>query len=222
MVTAVSNTQALFDSLYGLFTVLAFVVGVIFFSVMAYFLMKYRENPRAIDPGDTPRIDRIPPERGHLRSVVILLTLSTLLLAFLVSPSLTQIVTLLTPPEPHGSCAGCEINVIAHQWSWQFVYAQNSNKSATGILRVPVNQIIVLHVTSADVFHDFGIVAFKIKTDAIPGRSNTIWFEPYQVGNFTIRCYELCGQAGSVGHTTMTATLVVMNSTSFQTWYGGP
>lgn len=211
----VSNTQQLFEGLYALFNVLAFFVGVIFFSVMAYFLIKYRENPRSIDPGDAPRLDRIPPPRGHLRSVVILLMLSTILLAFLVAPSLTQIVTLLTPPQAHGSCAGCEINVIGHQFYWQFVYTQNSNISTTGFLRVPVNQTIVLHVTSADVFHDFGIIQFKIKTDAIPGRSNTIWFTPYQAGNYTIQCYELCG----TGHSNMRAILIVLPQPVFQQWY---
>jgi len=81
---------------------------------------------------------------------------------------------------------------------------------------VPVDTTVVLDVTSADVFHDFGIIQFKIKTDAIHGRTNTIWFIPYTPGNYTIQCFELCG----TGHVGMIATLAVMNVTAFQNWYG--
>jgi cytochrome c oxidase subunit 2 len=211
----VSNTEAIFNGLFGLFNILAFVVGIIFFSVMGYFLIKYREKPSSPDPGDTPSLDRVPAHRGHLRSVVILLLLSSILLGFLIVPSLTQIDILLNPPPP--SCNGCDINVIGHQFYWQFTYTQNSTRSDRDILRVPVNQTVVLHISSADVFHDFGIIQFKIKTDAIPGRTNVIWFKPYQVGNFTIQCYELCGP----GHSNMKATLIVMQQTIFQEWYTG-
>jgi cytochrome c oxidase subunit 2 len=76
---------------------------------------------------------------------------------------------------------------------------------------------VVLDVTSADVFHDFGIIQFKIKTDAIQGRTNTIWFVPYQVQNYTIQCFELCGS----GHAGMIARLQVMSPAAFQSWYGG-
>ena len=218
----VSNTEALFNSLYGLFTVLAILVGVIFFSVMAYFLIKYRERPSSADPGDTLGLDRVPGHRGHLRSVVILLFLSSILLGFLIAPSLSQIDVLLNPPEPHGSCHGCEIVVTGHQFCWVFSYV-GTNKTTPcdpkqGFLRVPVNQTIVLRVTSADVFHDFGIIQFKIKTDAIPGRYNTIWFKPYNVDNYQIQCYELCGP----GHSNMKATLKVMLQADFDQWLAGP
>lgn len=211
----VSNTEGIFNGLFSLFNILALIVGVIFFSVMIYFLIIYRQKPSAADPSDTPTLDRIPPHRGHLRSVLILLFFSTILVGFLIVPSLTQIDVLLNPPQ--ASCNGCDILVTGHQFYWQFSYTQNSSRSSTGILRVPVNQTIVLHVTSADVFHDFGIIQFKIKTDAIPGRTNVIWFKPYVPGNFTIQCYELCG----AGHSNMKATLVVMTQPIFQQWFTG-
>ena len=110
----VSNTEGIFSSLFGLFTFLAVIVGVIFFSVMAYFLFKYRARPESAEPSDTPRLDRVPPHRGHLRSVVILLLLSSIILGFLIAGTFTQVDVLLNPPAP--SCAGCEINIIAHQF----------------------------------------------------------------------------------------------------------
>ena len=39
---AVSNTQVIFDNLYGIFTYLAIIVGVIVFALMAYLIIRYR------------------------------------------------------------------------------------------------------------------------------------------------------------------------------------
>ncbi len=215
----VSNTQEIFNSLFGLFTFLAVIVGVIFFAVMAYFLIKYRERASSADPGDTPRLDRVPPHRGHLRSVAIVLILSSVILGFLIAGTFTQVDVLLNVPAEckptPGDCL--YVNVTGHQFYWQFTYAQNSTITYRDVLRIPVNRTIVLNVTSADVFHDFGIIDFKIKTDAIPGRTNTIWLKPYLPGNYTIQCYELCG----AGHSRMKATLVVMQQSIFQEWYDG-
>jgi len=38
---ALSNTEAIFNSLYGLFSLLAVIVAIAFFAVMTYFLVKY-------------------------------------------------------------------------------------------------------------------------------------------------------------------------------------
>jgi len=76
---------------------------------------------------------------------------------------------------------------------------------------------VILNITSADVFHSFGIPDFKIKRDAIPGRVNQAWFVAEQSGIFpeAIRCYELCG----TGHALMMADLIIQSPDSFHDWY---
>jgi cytochrome c oxidase subunit 2 len=79
-----------------------------------------------------------------------------------------------------------------------------------------VDTTVIFNVTSIDVMHDFGLPQFKIKTDAIPERYNVIWLNvPSLEGQneltYQIKCYELCG----IGHTYMTANLIVMNQTAF-------
>src|SRR5204862_974966 len=106
-----------------------------------------------------------------------------------------------------------KLEVTGHQFYWVFI--SHKSHTDTNIFRVPVNTTVVLDVTSADVFHDFGIIKFKIKTDAIQGRTNTICFIPYQVENYTIQCFELCGS----GHVGMIAELDVMSVSDFQLWY---
>ncbi len=227
---AISNTQVIFDNLYGIFTDLAFVVGVIVFALMAYLIIRYRAKKSSSDPEDTPRLGRIPNTRGHGRNVVITITLSTILLAVLIITSFAAVDTLFPNSPPNATwCYGIaaynqtqiagqscpRLDVTGHQFYWVFRYP--NNHTDTNVFRVPVNSTVVLDVTSADVFHDFGIIQFKIKTDAIQGRTNTIWFVPYQVQNYTIQCFELCGS----GHAGMIARLQVMSPAAFQSWYGG-
>ena len=60
-------------------------------------------------------------------------------------------------------------------------------------LVVPVNKVVVVQVTGADVIHSFAIPAFGIKIDAIPGRLNETWFKATKTGMFYGQCSELCG-----------------------------
>src|SRR3989442_1809601 len=211
---AVSSTQVQFDSLFGLFTYLAIVVSIIVFSLLIYFVVRFRDKPSSRPPDDTPILGKIPPSRGHARSVVITVSLSTIILVALIIGSFGAIDNILTPPQQ--VCQGCAIEVTAHQFYWQFTYSNGTMPYNTNnILRVPMGQNIRLSVTSADVFHDFGIIGYDIKTDAIPGRTNVIWFYPNSPGNFTIQCFELSGS----WHAFMKGTLMVMTYSSYMAWY---
>ena len=211
---AVSSTQVQFDSLFSLFTYLAVAVSIIVFSLLIYFVVRFREKPSSRQPNDTPILGKVPPSRGHARTVILTVSLSTIILVALIVGSFGAIDNILTPPQQ--VCQGCAIEVIAHQFYWEFIYDNGTKPYDTvGVVHVPVQQNIRLSVTSADVFHDFGIIGYDIKTDAIPGRTNIVWFYPETPGNFTIQCYELCG----VGHATMKATLMVIPQAAFSAWY---
>ncbi len=212
----VANTQVQFDFLFGLFTYLAIAVGVVVYGLFVYYLVKYRDKPGSKEPDDTPTLGRLPASRGHARSVVYTLSISTILLAVLIIGSFAAVDSILTPPRQ--VCDGCGVLVTGHQFSWQFTYPDGYQSSgANSILRVPMGRDIRLNVTSADVFHDFGIIGLDIKTDAMPGRDNVLWFHPYQVKNYTIQCFELCGE----GHWHMIAKLIVMDPRAFDQWYNG-
>ncbi|KPN32064.1 cytochrome o ubiquinol oxidase subunit II [Halolamina pelagica] len=87
--------------------------------------------------------------------------------------------------------------------------------NTTNTLRVPVDTQVNLRVTSADVFHNFGIPELKVKTDAIPGETTDTWFKASDTGNYSAHCYELCGQ----GHSYMDADIIVMDQEAYQDWY---
>ncbi len=207
---AIANMQVQFDDLFWLFTYLAVAVSIVVFGLMAFFIIKYREKPGSSEPNDAPILGRLPVPRGHARTAI--LTVS--------SPCNIPIYNYAT--------FNCSVLVTGHRFFWDFQYAGYPNVTITGVplcqasnclFVVPVGKDIRLNVTSADVFHNFGVIAFKVKADAYPGHINNIWFNVDKAGNYTIQCYEFCGGTSGNGHYTMIATLDAVPLPQFVSWY---
>jgi cytochrome c oxidase subunit II len=109
------------------------------------------------------------------------------------------------------------IEVTGQQWSWtfnygigdpdneadddrfdaEFPYDSYVHDSGTGAyipeLYLPVDETTRFNLHSPDVIHDFGVPAFLMKMDVVPGRVNHYVITPTREGVFTGKCYELCG-----------------------------
>ena len=113
------------------------------------------------------------------------------------------------------------IRVIGQQWAWTF-----QHPGADGELDTPDDIFTVdeLHVEnektyhfelqSTDVLHSFSVPVWRIKQDAIPGRTITGWFEPTRMGNFDVQCTEICG----FGHGVMVAEVMVEDAQTHAAW----
>jgi cytochrome c oxidase subunit 2 len=104
------------------------------------------------------------------------------------------------------------VKVIARQWSWLFRYETGIQDTE---LRVPVGKPVKLLLNSFDVIHGFYIPAFRIKQDAVPGMTNTLWFQPTQVGTYDIMCSQYCGME----HSHMLSKMIVLPEKEFTNWY---
>jgi cytochrome c oxidase subunit 2 len=82
---------------------------------------------------------------------------------------------------------------------------------------VPVNKVIRIQTTGADVIHSFAVPAFGIKIDSVPGRLNETWFKATKVGMFYGQCSELCGK----DHAFMPIAVRVVNDQEFAAWVEG-
>ena len=104
-----------------------------------------------------------------------------------------------------------EINVIASQWNWRFEYPQgfNSNK-----LYLPVGRQVLLKMQSLDVIHSFWVPEFRIKQDVVPGRITDYRINPILIGDYMVRCAELCGTS----HAYMQAAVVVVSQADYDKW----
>ncbi len=68
-----------------------------------------------------------------------------------------------------------------------------------------MNVPIGIHLKSKDVIHSFFVPVFRLKQDAVPGRTIEVWFQATKPGVYEIPCAELCGfgHSGMLGHVTV-------------------
>ncbi|GLK74168.1 cytochrome c oxidase subunit II [Ancylobacter dichloromethanicus] len=130
--------------------------------------------------------------------------------------------------------ADMTVKVTGHQWYWSYEYPDNGGFSfdslmvATEDLKpgqprllavdnevvVPVNKIVRIQVTAADVIHSFALPSFGVKIDALPGRLNESWFQATKEGVYYGQCSELCGK----DHAFMPIAIRVVSEEEFAGW----
>jgi cytochrome c oxidase subunit II len=81
-------------------------------------------------------------------------------------------------------------------------------------LNLPVDRPVLVHLSSKDVIHSFGLYEMRVKQDAIPGLQIPVWFIPNRVGDYEIACSQLCG----LGHYRMRGFVTVQSPPDFQKW----
>ena len=82
---------------------------------------------------------------------------------------------------------------------------------------VPVDKVVVMQVTGADVIHSWTIPAFGVKQDAVPGRLGQLWFKAEREGVYFGQCSELCGK----DHAYMPITVKVVSQENYEAWLSG-
>ena len=75
-------------------------------------------------------------------------------------------------------------------------------------------QPVQFNVTSLDVIHSFWAYTLGVKADANPGVNDVAYATPNTVGDFQVRCDELCG----IWHGSMYDTGQVMSDSGFMAW----
>ena len=117
--------------------------------------------------------------------------------------------------------ADSTIRVIGQQWAWTFQHPGRDNVLDTdddiltvGNLHVEVDKVYHFKLESRDVLHSFSVPVFRLKQDALPGRSITGWFEPTLVGQFDIQCAEICG----IGHGLMPGQIHIEDANQHAAW----
>src|SRR6201995_2509070 len=128
--------------------------------------------------------------------------------------------------------ADLTIKATGQQWYWSYAYPDNGKFESDSLMAqdkqprllgvdnemvVPVNKIVRVQTTGADVIHSFAMPAFGIKIDAIPGRLNETWFKATKTGMFYGQCSELCGK----DHAFMPIAIRVVSDQEFASWVEG-
>jgi cytochrome c oxidase subunit 2 len=202
--------EFVFQRIFTVFLVLGTLVGVVVISYMLYNAYKYREGADHDDDGiDRPTLGELPEGSGGGKKLFTSFALSTIIVVSLIAWTYGTLLYVESGPP---SDDPVEVDVEGYQFGWEFTYA---NGHSSNVLRVPADRSVRLNITSRDVFHNFGIPAWKVKADAIPEQTTETWFIADETGTYSAKCYELCG----AGHSYMTAEVVVMEPDAYQEWY---
>jgi len=96
-------------------------------------------------------------------------------------------------------------------------------------MHLPVNQQVMIHLSSKDVIHSFGIPEMRIKQDAVPGMTIPFFFTPTMTSDkflneikgtlregmgYEIACAQLCGNS----HYRMRGYVTVETESEYSTW----
>ncbi|MFW6089312.1 MAG: cytochrome c oxidase subunit II [Gemmatimonadota bacterium] len=106
-----------------------------------------------------------------------------------------------------------QIEVIGHQWWWEFRYPDYDLVTANEAY-IPEGRTVEFLLSSADVIHSFWVPRLAGKRDVMPGHETHLWFRADSVGRFTGQCAEFCG----LSHALMKLEVVVATPDDFEAW----
>jgi cytochrome c oxidase subunit II len=115
-------------------------------------------------------------------------------------------------PETQGKAADVVVNVLGLQYAWIFTYPESGITS--GELHIPADKEVQLNITAQDVLHAFWVPQFRLKQDAIPGRTSELRFFPKVPGSYPVVCAELCGGF----HGAMRTQAIVHTPEDYEAW----
>lgn len=193
----------------------ALITGVIVWGLIFYACAKFRRRSD----------DEIPVQTRYNLPLEIFYTIAPVIMviAFFAQTVKTQNSVLEESPTPDHV-----IDVVGQQWSWTFNYTgedavDDRNVFVAGTaadipeLVLPVGESTRFNLYSPDVIHDFGVPAFLMKMDVIPGRVNNYEITPTATGTYRGACYELCG----VYHSRMLFTVRVVTPAEYDQYLQG-
>ena len=105
-----------------------------------------------------------------------------------------------------------EIFVVGKQWMWKMQHP--NGRWEMNEIHIPVGKPVKLTMISEDVIHDFGLPAFRLNMDVVPGKYTQMWFNPTRVGRYHIFCAQYCG----TNHAVMNGYVTVMEPDEFEKW----
>lgn len=183
--------------------VAALLTGVLVWALIFWVVWRYRRRSD----------DEIPIQTRYNLPLEIFYTVAPIIMVIVFFSHTVRVQNIvLDDPTPDNT-----IEVVGQQWSWTFNYGVGEqDPSANDVLDddeyaydqyaytvgtasdiptlvLPVDQTTRFNLYSPDVIHDFGVPAFLIKMDVIPGRVNHYQVTPTEIGTYSGKCYELCG-----------------------------
>lgn len=210
------------EAINSFHTLLLVIITVITLFVLALLLICVFRFNRNANP--------TPSRTSHNTMIEIVWTVVPILILVVIAvPSFRLLYKEQTIPP-----ADLTIKAIGYQWYWGFEYPDDGLEEFSAIMLedeelgpddprllavdnevvVPVDAVVRVVVTAADVIHNLALPAFGVKMDAVPGRLNETWFQATKTGIYYGQCSELCG----VRHAFMPLAVRVVTQAQYDAW----
>jgi len=215
--TLQESATPVMDKITSFHTLLVWIITIITLFVLALLIMVVLKFNAKANP--------VPSKTTHNTLIEVAWTLiPVLILVAIAVPSFRLLFQQLDIPK-----ADLTVKVTGKQWYWSYAYpdngkfefdslmAQDKKPRLLGVdneMVVPVNKVIRIQTTGADVIHAFAVPSFGIKIDSIPGRLNETWFKATKTGMFYGQCSELCGK----DHSAMPIAVQVVTEEQYAAW----
>ena len=188
------------------------IVFVVVEAILIYTLVRFRRRGVARQPEHV---------HGNTTLEITWTIVPAVILVFIAIPTVRTIFR----TQSKGRSDALQVEVIGHQWWWEFRYPQFTKRSPTGKLDtvvtanelyLPKGRTVNFTLKSQDVIHSFWVPALAGKRDLIANHTNYLWFTPDSAGTTAYNgfCVEYCGAS----HANMRFRTFVVTPDEFQSW----
>jgi cytochrome c oxidase subunit 2 len=198
----------------GLVWLVTILVGVWFIATQAmFFWLMWRFRA-----GANPKSQYITGKEPHLKRWInyphVLILICDVVIIVAAVRVWAKVKQTLPPPDD-------TVRVMSQQWAWTFQHSGSDGTLDTAddvwtsdTLHVAQGKTYHFLLESKDVLHSFFVPVFRLKQDAIPGRTITGWFQATKTGTYDILCAEICG----IGHGIMGGRIVIDTPEQHASW----
>lgn len=216
----VANPNSVFHSrtdfnrdVQSLFELILWVGTIVFIfteGMLLYAIWRFRARPGA------PRPEQV---HGNTKLEILWTVLPAVVLAIIAIPTVTTIFKTQARADPNA----LQIEVVGHQWWWEFRYPQYGVTTANEVY-MPIGRTVSFSLNTMDVIHSFWIPGLGGKRDAVyhpnsgwlKHRQTNIWFTADSTTEdaFNGFCAEYCGTS----HANMRFKAFVVSPANFDSW----
>ncbi len=217
------------DSLISIVHWLMLVLFVGWGAFFVFVLFRFRKgaNPRADYHGAKGKISKM--------LEIAIVVVEAVLLVFFAIPAWAKRVSNFPPDDK-----AVVVRVVGEQFAWNIHYpgpdgkfgrtdvslmaadnplgldrsdpAAKDDITTINQLTLPVDKPVLVHLSSKDVIHSFGLYEMRVKQDAVPGLDMPVWFIPNRIGDYEITCSQLCG----LGHYRMRGFVNIRSQADYE------
>ena len=214
MFLSIPSASTFSGDIDGLVVLVTLLVGVWFIATqIMFFWLLWRFRASA-----NPKSEYITGKEPHLKRWIniphFLILICDIVIIVAAVRVWVKVKQTLPPPDD-------TVRVVGQQWTWTFQHSGSDGALDTAddvwtsdTLHVAQGKTYHFLLESKDVLHSFFVPVFRLKQDAIPGRTITGWFKATKTGTYDILCAEICG----IGHGIMGGRIVIDSPEQHASW----